>query len=81
MQVHLLDAYNNTVLASTTIEASPKDLGAGGNLNLFGVVDGGGQYRVPMQEAIRACMEQAAIWAGDVVLNLETTAVATSGST
>jgi curli biogenesis system outer membrane secretion channel CsgG len=70
MNIHLVDLNTNGIIASTTIEATPKDLGAAMNL-LFGgrsrIADVGGQMKTPMQKAIRACMTKAAVWAANTV--------------
>jgi len=70
MNIHVVDLSTNVVIASTTVEAAPKDLGAAMNL-LFGgrsrVADVGGQMKTPMQKAIRACMAKAAVWAANTV--------------
>ncbi len=72
MNIHLVDTRRNEVVASTTVEASPKDLGAGMNF-LFGGMrkffDGGAQVKTPMQKAIRACMGKAAEWAAQNVIS------------
>lgn len=71
MNIHLLDARRNEIVASTTVEASPKDLGVGMNF-LFGgltkFIDGGAQMKTPMQKAIRACMGKAADWAAQTLV-------------
>jgi len=72
MNIHLIDARRNEIVASTTVEASPKDLGVGMNF-LFGgltkFIDGGAQVKTPMQKAIRACMGKAADWAAQTVVS------------
>lgn len=69
INIHLVDLSNNTIIASTAVEASPKDLGAATNL-LFGtsrIADVGAQTQTPMQKAIRACMAKVAVWSANVV--------------
>ena len=70
MNIHLVDLNTNGIISSTTVEATPKDLGAAMNL-LFGggsrIADVGGQMKTPMQKAIRACMAKAAAWAANSV--------------
>ncbi|KPJ55039.1 hypothetical protein AMJ47_01975 [Parcubacteria bacterium DG_72] len=70
MSIHLIDVSTNTIIASTTVEARPRDLGVATNL-LFGggsrIADVGGQLKTPMQKAIRACMAKAAVWAANNV--------------
>jgi curli biogenesis system outer membrane secretion channel CsgG len=69
MNIHLVEVNTNTIIASTAVEASPKDLGAATNL-LFGtsrIADVGAQSQTPMHKAIRACMAKAAVWAANVV--------------
>lgn len=64
MNIHLVDLGTNAIIASTTVEATPKDLGAAMNLLLGGgsrIADVGGQMKTPMQKAIRACMTKAAV--------------------
>lgn len=74
MSIHLIDRRRDVVVASTTVEATPKDLGFANNL-LFGngekMVDVGGQMKTPMQKAIRACMAEAAIWAANTVQSMK----------
>lgn len=74
MSIHLVDRRRDVVVASTTVEATPKDLGFANNL-LFGggqreIVDVGGQMKTPMQKAIRACMTEAAVWAANTVQSI-----------
>jgi curli biogenesis system outer membrane secretion channel CsgG len=70
MNIHIVDCGTNAIIASTTVEATPKDLGVATNL-LFGrgsrIADVGGQMKTPMQKAIRACMAKAAVWAANTV--------------
>jgi curli biogenesis system outer membrane secretion channel CsgG len=79
MNIHLVDTMSNAIVASTTVEAKPTDIGAGGNL-LFGGMrkffDGGMQMKTPMQKAIRACMGKTAEWAAQTVVSMNRTAPA-----
>jgi curli biogenesis system outer membrane secretion channel CsgG len=68
INIHLVDLNANIVVASTTVEATPKDLGTA--LNLFSgsggsVADVGAQMKTPIRKAIRACMLKAAVWAAN----------------
>ena len=75
MNIHLVDLSTNVIIASTTVEATPKDLGVAMNL-LFGggsrIADVGGQMKTPMQKAIRACMAKSAVWAANTVASART---------
>jgi len=72
MNIHLVDTRKNEIIASTTVEASPKDLGVGMNFlfgNLQKFIDAGAQVKTPMKKAIRACMGKAAEWAAKTVIS------------
>ncbi len=75
MNIHLVDRRNDIIVASTTVEAKPKDMGAALNL-LFGgrsrMIDVGGQMKTPMQKAIRACMSKVAVWTANTVQSFNT---------
>ena len=86
INVHLIDVHSGAVVASTRIEAKPKDLGVAMNLLMPGrrtnsMIDGGGQWKTPMQQAIGACMAKAAHWASQEILRQEPASPSPSSAT
>jgi len=70
INIHLVDLNANVVVASTKVEATPKDLGIVLNLlsgSRGSIADVGDQMKTTMQNAIRACMVKAAVWAATII--------------
>lgn len=69
IDIRIVDSQTGRIVNATSVEGKPKDLG-GGIGGIFGGTLGGvvGQYKTPIQKAIRACMIKAVNWIADNLL-------------